>query len=369
MDKFQNAAAFIEKVIEKRKLEYFDITVFQKYRQIYRKTIKPETYGQRDKLYMYSCTKPLTAVCVMRLIEEGKLSLADRLTDYLPSFQNCWYQNEKGERQIVGNEITLRHLMTMTAGLSYDLDTPAINALLENGGQPTTIEMMNAIAQTPLVHRPGAQFTYSLCLDVMAAVVEIASGMRFADYVAENVFKPLGMHDSHFVDNDRERMIPVFEATAEGMRARPLGNGMVRSPNFDSGGAGLISTVEDYAKFGTVLANGGKSADGYVLLKPETIAQMTEEAVSIRDINSKFTCIQGDDYSYGLGVRTRIVDTPWGLTRGEFGWDGAAGSYLMVDPAKEICIVMGLHVMNWPMAFQGEHLAIVEKIYRAIEEV
>lgn len=366
MDKFQPVSAYIDDLMKRLNIPYFEISVFQKYRPVYQKTIKPESYGQKNKLYMYSCTKPLTAVCVMRLVETGKLSLEDKLVKYIPSFGNCWYQNEQGEKQIVGGEITLRHLMTMTAGLSYDLNTPAINALFENGGQPTTLQMIDAIAKSSLLHRPGAQFTYSLCLDVMAAVVEIVSGMRFSDYVAENVFKPLHMGNSHFVDNDPDNMIPVYSVTERGLCPAPLKNPMVRSPEFDSGGAGLISTVEDYAKFGTVLANGGKTEDGYVLLRPETIELLRKEEVDIRDVNSKFTCIQGSDYSYGLGVRTRIYDTPWGLQTGEFGWDGAACSYLMVDPAKDICIVMGMHVLNWPQIFQDKHLAIVEQVYRAM---
>ena len=111
------------------------------------------------------------------------------------------------------------------------------------------------------------------------------------------------------------------------------------------------------------MGNGGKSPDGYQLLKPETIARMASEEISFRDVHKQFTCVQGTDYSYGLGVRVRMQDTPWGLQKGEYGWDGAAGSYLMVDPNKNISVVMGMHVCGWPTIFRNQHLAIVEQIY------
>ena len=128
----------------------------------------------------------------------------------------------------------------------------------------------------------------------------------------------------------------------------------------------IIGTAEDFSKFAVALANGGLAANGHRILSPESVSRMHRVEVSVQDINRKFSCIQGKDYSYGLGVRTRIVPTEWGLGVGEFGWDGAAGSYLMVDPDRHISLVIGLHLRDWWRIFKERHLAITEQVYREL---
>ena len=141
---------------------------------------------------------------------------------------------------------------------------------------------------------------------------------------------------------------------------------MIPTPAYESGGAGLVSTVEDYIRFADALACGGVAANGYRVLRKETLAQLTSEQLKEISISNNFACVQGGDYGYGLGVRIRQKPTEWGLSKGEFGWDGAAGSYVMMDPEKKVSIFIGLHLRNWPVAFMGKHLQIVEKIYREL---
>lgn len=323
---------------------------------------------------MYSCTKPLTVTCAMRLVEEGRLKLDDKLVRYIPAFRDTYYQDAEGTPMAVGSEIQIYHLLTMSAGLNYNSNTPAIRALCDSVSEPTAREVAEAIAKTPLEFLPGERFKYSYCHDVLGAVIEEVTDMPLSQYMDQIIFKPLGMDNSSFRYMDTEDHLKLYKSSADGLKEVPFRvdetlrfNPAIRNiPAYDSGGAGLNSTVDDYAKFARVLANNGKSQDGYTMLSSETLELIRREHISGLEVKNKFTCVQGGDYSYGLGVRTRIKETPWGLGKGEFGWDGAAGSYLMVDPNTNISIVMGMHILGWPSFFTGKHLEIVEQIYRAM---
>ena len=135
----------------------------------------------------------------------------------------------------------------------------------------------------------------------------------------------------------------------------------VFGPEYDSGGSGLCSSVADYSKFCDALANGGQG-----ILRPETIDLLRTNQIANVD-KSLFNWPQLKGYGYGLGVRIRKVATEWGLSKGEFGWDGAACSYVMIDPEKKISIFIGMHLRNWPVVFTDKHLSIVEKIYKTFK--
>ena len=362
--KIQNVTEKIKQKIKNLNIPYFEVIANKGYDEIYRIVIKNKEDENKNLLYMYSCTKPLTVTCVMQLVEKGKLKLEDKLISFVPAFKETFYKDAQGEMHIVGDKITIFHLLTMTAGLNYHLGAPAIKALFENGNEPTTEEVVNAIAKSPLSFMPGERFNYSLCHDVLARVVEVVSGLKFSEYIKQNVFEPLGMDDSGFEDNRKDKMLPLFIMRDGKMEPNPLHNDYCISKNYQSGGAGLIGTIEDYNKFAISLANDGVYKNGAKILNEDTLALIRKEHISIGDISRQFTCVQGEDYSYGLGVRTRIKDTEWGLNKGEFGWDGAAGSYLMIDPNKKVSIVMGMHIRSWPVIFTGEHLDIVKEIYQ-----
>ncbi|MBQ3556496.1 MAG: beta-lactamase family protein [Oscillospiraceae bacterium] len=368
MADFARTEQLMQGLVRQLELPYLEVLAFQGTKKLLHKTIKPADQMDRDKLLMFSCTKPVTAVCAMQLVERGIISLEDKLVDYLPVFAESYFVDKNGEKQVVGGDITLRHLLTMSAGLDYSLmRKPAVVELVKNCPDATTEQMIDAIAKSPLNFRPGERFLYSLCLDVLARVIEVVTGKRFSEYVRENIFEPLDMHDCGFKIDDPERMLPLFTGEKGFVEPKPCSNAnLVPTTEYDSGGAGMVGTAVDYAKFAVALANGGVGANGKRIISEESIKRMYQEEIRVDDLKCEFTCVQGADYSYGLGVRTRIRPTEWGLSVGEFGWDGAAGTYLMVDPVKNISVVIGMHLAGWTAMFMEKHLQIVEHIYREL---
>lgn len=357
----------IHTITEEVGLPYFEVRAFKGYENIFTHIDKPADCADKDKVYLYSCTKPITVVCALQLVEAGKLSLDDCVSKYIPAFENAFVLDEGGNKQPIDKPITLRHLLTMSAGLDYQNSIARTLEFCEQQDNPSTEEIINEIARYPLNFMPGTQFYYSFCLDVLARVVEVASGMLFSDYAEQHVFKPLGMTSCGFRDNDQKRMLPQYTVSGDSIVLAHQYNAMVPSDKFDSGGAGLIGTAADYAKLGVALANDGLAENGYRLLRPESVLKMRTPQIDFLSVENSFTCVQGSDYSYGFGVRTRTVPTDFGLGVGEFGWDGAAGTYLMVDPIKNISIVMGMHVLVWPNVFKDKHLEIVKKVYETFD--
>jgi CubicO group peptidase (beta-lactamase class C family) len=183
--------------------------------------------------------------------------------------------------------------------------------------------------------------------------------------VKEVIFAPLQMGQSHF-DNSETNIPDIYMAYENGAVEKiEEGKILIPTPAYESGGAGLVSTVEDYIRFADALACGGVAANGYQVLKKDALQQLVFGHLKEISVDNGFTCVQGEDYGYGLGVRVRQKTTDWGLSEGEFGWDGAAGSYVMIDPDKKVSVFMGMHLRNWPAVFTGKHLEIVEKIYKA----
>lgn len=360
--------AYLEYLIEKKNIPYLDICVGKGQEEIFRHFADRhgKTTGE-EQLYLYSCTKPLTVVGAMRLVERGVIGLDDPVEKYLPAYADTFILNEKGEPVPTKNKMTVRHLFTMSGGLTYDINTPPLQEIKRETSKTT--EFVSGFVKTPLSFEPGERFQYSLCHDVLAAVVEVASGKRFSEYMQEEIFTPLGMADTGFHNMPKEDFADMYTATENGeiQRITPI-NTLEVGSDYDSGGAGVISRVKDYAKFARVLACNGVAENGYRLLGEEALLEIRREQHSKLTVNNTFTCVQGEDYAYGLGVRTRMKETAWGLPVGEFGWDGAAGAYLLVDPVRGISIVMGMHVLNWPFVFTGEHLKLVQCIYADMQE-
>ena len=189
----------------------------------------------------------------------------------------------------------------------------------------------------------------------------MVSGKSLGEYLNEIIVKPLGLKKTGFYGY--ENTTSIYESKDGKVEKIEKDLWMNFSSSYQSGGAGLVSTVDDYLLFACALANGGE-INGYQMLKEDSIKEIKKERLKAFNVENKFTCVQGSDYGYGLGVRTRNIETAWGLPKEEFGWDGAAGSYLLVDTKNNIAIFMGMHLTNWPEVFKGEHLKIVEQIYK-----
>ena len=304
----------------------------------------------KEKYHIYSCSKLITCVASMQLWEKGLFSLEDDLADYMPAFKEMTVKTEDGIRK-AKNAIKIQDLFQMTSGMTYSLSSPALTEYLQIPGNPCpTVETVNVIAKTPLAFEPGEGWKYSLSHDVLAALVEILSGEKFEVYVKKHIFDPLGMENSTYLhpiedwegfarqykyDKETGQYIPTWK--------KPYCFGHA----YASGGAGSVSTVEDYIKFLEALRIGD------VILKKETITLMATDRLT----GNQCTMYPGrkNRMGYGLGMRT-----PWqDPTRTEFGWGGAAGAYASVDPVNNMTIFYAQHVLASP------NRSLREWIYRS----
>ena len=269
-----------------------------------------------ERYNVYSCSKMITCVAALQLVEQGKLSLTDKLSDYLPEYANMMVQTKEGTRPAT-SEILIRHLFTMTSGLTYEKKSPSMEQMrLETEGKCPTRQAIAALAREPLSFDPGTKWQYSLSHDVLAMVVEVVAGMPFEAYVKEHIFDPLHMNETTFdpMAFEDERMVPLYhyidgKAMLHGRTSYSVHD---FGPEFVSGGAGCISTVEDFAKFLEALRIGN------VILKNETINWMISDQLSGEEHKTfwwSWYC------SYGLGVQCPLR----GRNDIGFGWSGAAG--------------------------------------------
>lgn len=278
---------------------------------------------------IYSCSKILTCTAALQLWEQGKFQLTDKLSDYLPEFKEMTVQTESG---IVPakNPITIKHLFTMTAGFSYNVNSPAVKACREaTDGKCPTREFMKYLAKEPLLFEPGDQYKYSLCHDVLAAVVEVISGEKFEDYVQTHIFDPVGMTHSAFLARP---VVCKYRYDADLQKVLPTSGNIYRiGTQYASGGAGAVSTLDDYSAFLEALRTDR-------LLKPKTLQMMTTNHLT--EYQKRTYPMMGR--GYGLGVRTPIEGNP----HSEFGWGGAAGAYAAVDKKHGFTLFYIQHVLS-----------------------
>ena len=355
-----------------------DIAVYQDHEQIYR-----HMAGYRDRnrtiptkgdetYCLYSATKVITTCAVMQLIEQEKLHLDDPVSWYLPSFSSLKVKKNDG---VVPAErvMTIRHLLSMQSGLDYETDTPEIHRVLsETKGQVTTRQIVDILPERPLCFEPGTDFLYSLSHDVLGAVIEAVTGQQFSEYLNEHIFAPLGMTTIGFSlkKEDQERLCAQYQyndATG-GIDDLPEAVTTYRiGGRYESGGAGLMSDVQDYITFADALACGGKAPDGTGILSPEMMELWRADQLGPRARRS-FDEWQRLGYSYALGVRTRVDLTKGGPgTIGEFGWDGAAGAFAMIDPYRHLSAFFAMHVKSYGYVYDVVHPAIRTLIYEGLE--
>ena len=299
---------------------------------------------------LYSCTKISTATAGMKLVSEGKLNLDAPVSDYIPEAARLMVKTP--DRGIIPakNVMTVRHLFSMSGGLYYDMETDRYERLMsEHNGNPTTVDVARALLSQPLIFEPGTHFKYSFCLDVLGAVIELSSGMKFSDYLRTEIFEPLGMNDTMFKvpEDKKSRMAPEYHAYNKETGKYDVciykyGLDTGFGENMESGGGGLVSTINDYGKLAAMLSNGGVGENGARILPPSAIDMMRENQLcrdALRDFE-EFGGWSKAGYGYGLGVRT-LMDRERNNSlseNGEFGWDGALGCYLVADPKTGIGI-------------------------------
>jgi len=314
----------------------------------------------RDTIFrLYSMSKPVTSAAVMLLLQEGKIDLMEPVSKYLPAYSNQQYLDEKGNLCKADIPVTIQQLLNMTSGISYPGDTNASDraveviyqdalAKLSTDEELSTSEFIDKLAECPLAFRPGSVWSYGFSADVLGALVEKVSGVRFSEFLKKNIFEPLEMVDTGFyVPAEKEnRLSKTYEEINKELVLYTgdhllIQNQMKKEPLFESGGAGLCSTIDDYSHFCQMLLNGGEYKKNQILYK-STVDFMTKSHLTAAQQAGIECWTHLGGFSYGNLLR--VMKDP-GLAssvsvKGEYGWDGWLGAYMMNDPKHKLTFLM-----------------------------
>ena len=348
---------------------------------------------QLDDLFrIYSMTKPITSVAAMQLYEQGKFQLSDPVTKFVPELQGLNVLNEDGTFSPVEREMTMHQLLMHTAGFSYGFHPyrDPVDKLYVAADLVTSKDLeafVLKLAELPLRSQPGELYHYSVAVDVTGLVVERLSGLPLDEYIDTNILKPLQMNDTffevpstkrdrfvqnHFINPETGSLINADYAPA------PYGyrKGVALSDYFNvsliSGGAGLVSTAMDYARFAEMLRRGG-TLDGARILGPKSIAFMTKNHLSEPSMHAAWEQMPTPDigrpgFGFGLGFGVVTDSAAIGVlgSDGEFNWGGAAGTIFWVDPTEELVVVSLIQLMQSPWPLRAD---VKVAVYQALTEI
>jgi CubicO group peptidase (beta-lactamase class C family) len=329
---------------------------------------------EKDSIFrVYSMTKSIVAVAAAMLLEEGKLSLADPVAKYIPSFKEIKVgeikKDETGKEVVTlvapNNVMTIQDLLRHTSGLSYFFYPPKaiqdmyLQAGLHKTEEMTNVEVCEKLAKLPLVAHPGTRYQYSMSYDVMGHVVEVISGMPLDKFFEERVYKPLKMKDSGFQVKgpETDRLVYVDPKWSLYIDPTKLQKNL-------SGGGGTVSTAMDYARFAQMLLNGGQ-LEGVRLLGPRTVAFMTADHLG--PMGNRDDALYVPSRGYGVGfdyyVRVDAGHAYFVGNVGEFCKGGAAGTIFWVDPKENLIAVF---MVSAPDYREYYRFLIKNLIYQAI---
>ena len=326
-----------------------------------------------DELFnIYSCSKIATAVAGVQLLEQGIIRLNDPLYAYIPEFSEMYIKDKDGRLIRTEKPITVENLFCMSSGFSYDLTAEGFQRARKiTGGSMDTLQTIRCVAKDPLCFEPGSRWQYSISHDVLAALVSAVTGMKFRDYMKKHIFEPLEMADTHYHHTSETLKRTATQYTyvvggrenidaVEGQKRMATGSGVFKmsdktnsafilGPEYDSGGAGIITTVSDYAKLMAALANFGTGINGARILTPAGVDALRHNRLNgqlINDWDADWPYLRG--YGYGLGVCTQINPLRSGIASnvGEFGWGGAAGATAFADPKINLGVFYVQHTLN-----------------------
>lgn len=303
---------------------------------------------------IYSCSKLITCISALQLVEKGLISLEDKVSKYLPEYENLTVR--RGDLILPAkNPLLIKHLFSMTGGLSYDRNLPSIIACQkETRGKCPTREIIRGLATEPLLFEPGELFNYSFCHDVLACVVEVVAKTTFGEYVKRNIFNPLSMKNSTFLldDKDLDKVVNQYEYfEGKGVVERDKKIDYKFGSEYEAGGAGCISTLEDYVKFLEAVRVGD------VIVKKETVDLMATNVLNQKQLESCYVYPLG--YGYGLGQRCPINDE-----KTDFGWGGAAGAFYAIDRQNATTFYFATHVLRHDELhyFRYDLIPLIKKI-------
>jgi len=310
--------------------------------------------------WIASMTKAVTAAAAMQLVEQGKLSLEAPIGNVLPDLaapQVLEGFDSQGEPKLrpAKNPITLRHLMTHTAGFCYNLWNGDMVQYLEKTGLPAITTCQNDALKTPLASDPGTRWEYGINIDFVGKAVEAASGKRLDAYLRDHLLTPLGMTDTGFKigDAQRQRLVGMHARGPDGLLA-PIPFELEQDPEFHMGGGGLYSTAGDYIRFTQMILNKGRG-NGNQVLKAETVAMMGQNHMGDLNVTKMISALPDftndiDLYpdmakKWGLSFLINTAKTPEGRSPGSLAWAGLANTYYWIDPARDVTGVILMQVL------------------------
>ena len=348
-----------------------------------KRDVQGETKLLKDDLFrIYSMTKPVTAVAIMQLYEQGKFNLNDPVSKFLPELEDLKVLNEDGDLESISTTMRMHHLLTHTAGFTYGFSDDQVDIQYSNADlflSENLKDFVNRVAKLPLKFQPGTRYHYSIAVDLTGLIIERLSGQSLDKYFTENIFEPLGMNDTFFqVPNDkRDRFLTRYRYDLKNKypvkypsNPRQAMSDFINVSMF-SGGGGLVSSAMDYMIFAESLRNGG-AYKGQRILSSKTIKFMTKN-----HLESVIKPFQGGDMDFlkkrnsdGLGwgigfglvtdtTKKRIVGSD-----GEYYWQGPS-SIFWVDPVEEIVVISMIQIMSAPFDRRSD---IKIATYQAIDE-
>ena len=333
-------------------------------------------------VWIASMTKAITAAAAMQLVERGRLSLDGPAGDVVPQltaarvlegFDAAGHPRLRAPKRA----ITLRHLLTHTAGFAYEIWQAPIAQYQAATGTPGITTCTNASLTTPLLFDPGERWEYGISIDWAGKMVEAASGERLDRYLEQNIFRPLGMKDTAFKLSaaQKARLASVHQRAADGVLA-PIEFGLPEDPEFHMGGGGLYATAADYLAFQQMILNGGRS-NGVQVLRSETVEQMAQNHIGplevgvlrsvIPPLSNDVELFPGTSKKWGLSFLINAEAAPTGRAAGSLAWAGLANTYFWIDRSRRVCGVFLSQVLPF-----YDHTAIdllgrfETEVYRAI---
>ena len=387
-DKLAKVTEFFNNEVATGKISGADVLIEQHGKPVYH-----ETFGVQDVVSkapitdktifrLFSMTKAITSVVAMMMIEDGTIKLDDPVAKYIPSFANVKVGVEKkaedGTKALElvppSRPITVLDLMRQTSGITYgfygdSLVRKAYAAANLYAGDFDLAEFAERIAKLPLHNQPGALWQYGHSTDVLARIMEIASGKSLIEIEREKLLDPLGMVDTGFfvTDPEKQKLIAQPVPNDSDFRVGRENNPTIPKKMVYASG-GMVSTMADYRRFTQMLLNGG-TFEGKTYLKPETFKLMTTDHVGPGSgVERDHFYFPGDGFGFGLGLAVRTdpgnAKPPPPGSLGELKWDGASGCYFVVDPKQDMFFVL---LEQTPTERQRIQRTLKQLIYEAME--
>jgi methyl acetate hydrolase len=344
-----------------------------------RRALSNEAAMSTDTVFwIASMTKAITSIAAMQLVEQGKLALDHQIADVLPELSAPQvfegFDPSGGPRlRPAKRSITLRHLLTHTAGLVYEIWNAEMGRYMETKAIPGIISCQNAALSLPLVFDPGEKWDYGINIDWVGKAVERVSGQLLGDYFAEHLFGPIGMKDTAFkLTQERRARLASMHARGPDGTLASIEFEVPQEPEFQMGGGGLYGTASDYLAFERVFLNEGR-ADGRSVLKPETVRLIAANAIgdlnvrllktAIPNLSNDAEFFPGMVKKWGLGFMVSTEPVPDGRSAGSLAWAGLGNTYFWIDLDRGVAGVILMQLL--PFA-DPKALALLEQFEKAV---